>query len=113
MKKHIYLLQPQDTSVSSYNSILNNLALKDIVLITDFNFSQLITAYKRVSLQAHTHKRTGIETQFYQQALNLNTKKKLKKPSLATPQSLLNNWDTNKPTANRRIYTTSSFKTNT
>ena len=52
------LLQPLDTWGSSYNSIWNNLALNNIVPITDFFFFQLVTAYKRVTLQAHAHKPT-------------------------------------------------------
>ena len=96
------LLQPLDTWVSSYNSIWNNLALDNIVSITDFIFSQLVTAYKRVTLQAHAHKPTGIEKKLNEQALKLNTQKGLNKQSLTTLQSLLNDWNKKNQTQNHK-----------
>ena len=69
-KSHLTsILQPLDTWVSDYNSTLSNLSLNDMVPITDFIFSLLVTAYKRVTLQAHAHKPTGIEEKFNEQAL--------------------------------------------
>ena len=80
------LLQPLDTWVSSYNSVWNHLALDNIVPITDFIFSQVVTAYKGVTLGALAHKQTGIEKKLNEQALKLNTQKGLnKKISHHTP----------------------------
>ena len=70
--------------------------------ITDFIFSQLVTAYKRVTLQAHAHKPTGIEKKFNEQALKLNTQKGLNKQSLTTLQSLLNDWNIKKQSQNHK-----------
>ena len=84
-KSHLTsILQPLDTWVSNYNSTLSDLSLNDIVPITDFIFSQLVTAYKRITLQAHAHKPTGIEIKFNEQALKPNTQNGLNKQSLTT-----------------------------
>ena len=70
--------------------------------ITDFIFFQLVTAYKRVTLQAHAHKPTEIEKKFNEQALKLNTQKGLNKQSLTTLQSLLNDWNIKKQSQNHK-----------
>ena len=71
--------------------------------ITNFILSQLVTTYKRVSLQAHAHKPTGYESKIRQKQIHkLNTQKKLNKPSFTTLQSLLNDWNTNKDTRNHK-----------
>ena len=102
-KSHLTsILQPLDTRVSNYNSTPSDLSLNDIVPITDFIFSQLVTAYKRVTLQAHAHKPTGIEKKFNEQALKLNTQEGLNKQSLTTLQSLLNDWNIKKQSQNHK-----------
>ena len=102
-KSHLTsILQPLDTWVFNYDSTLSDLSLNDIVPITDFIFSQLVTAYKRVTLQAHAHKPTGIEKKINEQALKLNTQKRLNKRSLTTLQSLLNDWNIKKQSQNHK-----------
>ena len=68
-------LQPLDDWVSSYNSIWRNLALDNIVLFTNLFFCQLVTAYKRVTLQAHVHKPIGIKKKLTNKHSNLTHKR--------------------------------------
>ena len=89
------LSKPLNDWLSKYHDTLIQQPIEQLIPLTDFLFTQLVTTYKKVTHQTHDHKPTSVEKQFLDIIKNL--------PSSATNahenktlQTLLNDWTSKK-----------------
>ena len=89
------LSKPLNHWLPKHHDTLFQQPVEQLIPLTDFLFSQLVTTYKKVTHQAHDHKPTSVEKQFLDAIKNLpssasNTHK------TKTLQTLLNDWTSKK-----------------
>ena len=89
------LSKPLNDWLSKHHDTLFQQPIEQLIPLTNFLFTQLVTTYKKVTHQAHEHKPTSVEKQFLDAVNNL--------PSTASSahktkklQTLLNDWTSNK-----------------
>ena len=89
------LSKPLNDWLSKHHDTLFQQPVEQLIPLTDFLFTQLVTTYKKVTHQAHEHKPTSVEKQFLDAVKNLpsTTSSAHKSKKL---QTLLNDWTSKK-----------------